>query len=94
MLNRRNCIEDHEAMGSVQTTEQQAEEAKKQASHFKNQQTAAETSTAKLLKNPALQAIAHKVALGDVSDQSFSFLTNTDKPTEEEKPAIVLLALC
>ena len=39
-------------------------------------------------KNPALQAIANKVALGGVKEQSFAMIANHEKATDSEKLAI------
>lgn len=41
-----------------------------------------------ILKNPQVQLISHKVALANVTDQTFDMLTNKDKATEDEKVAI------
>lgn len=92
MLNRVNCIRDHEAMGWVQTTEQAVDRARLDESKFEKQKAVAKACSEGIAKNPSLQIISSKISLLDTSQQSFSQLTNSSKPTEEEKVAISLLA--
>jgi len=42
--------------------------------------------------NPSLQALSGKIALGGTSEQTFSHITNTSKPTDSEKAVISLYA--
>lgn len=93
IINRASCIDEHENKGWVRTDEDV--EKKRQdamaANNEKNLQ--AYVSCVEALKNnPSLQSISGKIAIGGVKEQSFSYLTNTNKPNDDEKAAIHLYA--
>lgn len=91
-LNRRLCIEDHQAMGWVKTTQQELDARSEESKRFEEKKAAAKACNEGIAKNPSLQIISGKIALLGPSNQSFAHLTNSNIPTEEEKAAISLLA--
>lgn len=90
--NRRTCIEDHEAKGWVQATEQQLTINQENINKYDRQRESVKACGDNMKKDPSLQVIAGKIALGGSAAQSFSHLTNTSKPTETEKKAISIYA--
>lgn len=92
MYNYVNCIRDHEAMGWVKTTEQAIDRARLDESRFEKQKAVAKACSEGIATNPSLRIISSKISLLNTSQQSFSQLTNSSKPTEEEKVAISFLA--
>lgn len=91
-LNRRNCIEQHEALGWSKVTEHQAKEAQESIRKVEKLASSVQACGDNIKTNPSLQVIAEKIALGGSSEQSFSHLTNTNKPSPNEKAAISIYA--
>lgn len=93
IINRASCIDEHENKGWVRTDDDQEQQRQESltASNAKNLQ-AYDSCVDALKKNPSLQPISGKIAIGGVKEQNFSYLTNPNKPTDDEKAAIHVYA--
>jgi hypothetical protein len=89
LITKLQCISSLKNQGWVEITPEEISQAKTlQASLIAK----AKICFDKIKTQPQLNIISSKLSLGGLDEQTFSMLTNTSKPTEEEKTAINVYA--
>ena len=91
IINQQQCISSYEGMGWKKVSADEVQKGQQQKSaDIAAGEEQLKRCTDDLKRNPSLQIIATKIALGGADEESFSMLADQTKPSSAEKPAIAL----